>query len=131
VFVLDFAERALNQFTERCPEFPKNRIICDDFFNHESTYDLIIEQTFFSALNPDLREQFATKISDLLNPKGCYVGLFFNHEFEQDTPPFGAKNDDYIKLFGNQFEILTFETAQHSIKPRAGREIFFIFRKKT
>ena len=33
-------------------EAGKLKVICGDFFEHQSTYDLILEQTFFCALNP-------------------------------------------------------------------------------
>lgn len=129
VSVLDFAETALTNFRNRCPDFPKEKILCEDFYRHSRQYELIIEQTFFSSVQPEMRECFVDKIYDLLMPGGRYAGLLFKHEFECEGPPFGAQDNDYLNFFSGKFEILRFETAQNSIKPRAGRELFFIFRK--
>ena len=37
---------------------------------------------------------------------------------------------EYIQLFYAKFEITVFEKCYNSIKPRQGREFFFIFEKK-
>ena len=130
VFVLDFAERALKNFKNRVPNFPEHHILKEDFFLHQGSYDIIAEQTFFSSMPPELREKFVQKIAELLSPGGIYFGLFFNHEFENDKPPFGAEYIDYQKLFEPYFDIQTLELSYNTIKARAGRELFFIFRKK-
>ncbi len=130
VFLLDFAEKAVVNFKDRCPSFPENRIIYQDFFEHSEKYDLIVEQTFFSSFHPEHRLRFANKISDLLENKGKYMGLLFNHEFDFEGPPFGGTPEEYFKLFANKFETLKFETAYNSIRPRQGRELFILLRKK-
>ena len=45
--VIDIAEAPLALFSKRVPDFPKQNLICTDFFEHRGKYDLIIEQTFF------------------------------------------------------------------------------------
>ena len=57
------------------------------------------------------------------------VGLFFNHEFGNDFPPFGGTEEEYRKLFSDKFRIKYMETAYNSIKPRAGRELFILLQK--
>ena len=47
IFIIDLSPTALEHFLVRVPNFPKNQLICDDFFNHANQYDLMIEQTFF------------------------------------------------------------------------------------
>ena len=97
---------------------------------YEKKYDLIIEQTFFCALNPSLRDKYVEKMHELLNPKGKLIGLLFQFPLTEEGPPFGGSENEYIKLFSNNFKIRTLETAYNSIKPREGRELFFIFEKK-
>ena len=130
VFLLDFAESSIKTFKERCPDFPVNRILHQDFFEHSEKYDLIVEQTFFSSFHPENRLKFSNKISELLKSKGKYMGLLFNHEFDFEGPPFGGTVEEYSKLFADRFEILEFETAYNSIKPRHKRELFILLRKK-
>lgn len=130
VFVLDISRLALDNFKKRFPDFPDNQLLCQDFFEHNKTYDLIIEQTFFCAINPSDRSKYVEKVHSLLNEKGKLAGLLFNHEFEEAGPPFGGSIAEYEKLFSQYFTFKTFEVSHNSIKPRAGREHFIIFVKK-
>ncbi|MGL5890999.1 MAG: methyltransferase domain-containing protein [Bacteroidia bacterium] len=130
VFVLDIAPEAVESFRRRVPDFPADHIICGDFFAHASRYDVILEQTFFCALNPALRTAYVQKMHSLLNAGGTLAGVLFNDEFE-GGPPFGGTADEYRKLFAPYFELHTLETATNSVKPRAGREVFFRFTPRT
>lgn len=128
-FLLDFSKNAIKQFRLLCPQFPESNIINEDFFTHISHYDLVLEQTFFSSLIPDKRTYYVQKMHQLLKPDGKLCGLLFNHKFENTEPPFGDTVDIYERLFRNYFQFEHFETAYNSIKPRAGREIFFLLKK--
>ena len=129
-YILDFSKEVVGEFKKRCPWFPANQIIIDDFFEHTGKYDLIVEQTFFSSFKPEQRQQYVKKIYNLLNNKGKYVGLLFNHEFDFGGPPFGGTIQEYNKLFKPYFHTIVFETAYNSIKPRTGKEIFMILKIK-
>lgn len=127
--VIDISSQPITNLRLKHPEY-ENQIILGDFFEHKEKYDCIIEQTFFCALNPKLRKDYVKKMYDLLNPKGKIVGLLFDFPLTQDGPPFGGSKEEYISLFSELFEIKTLEKAHNSIKPRLGRELFFIFEKK-
>ena len=81
VFVLDFAEAPLKNIKERCKDFPSEQLIQNDFFKHSEQYDLIIEQTFFCAIDPKLRADYAKHMHALLKPKGKLVGVLFDTVF--------------------------------------------------
>lgn len=130
VFIVDLAEHPLLEFSKRVPDFPKSHILHLDFFNLTQKFDLILEQTFFCALQPEQRLNYAHYTSKLLNNNGCLVGLFFNKEFDKTGPPFGGNKKEYKNLFKNLFEIKKLENCYNSIKPRQGSELFFIFEKK-
>jgi len=70
VFVLDIASKPLENFSTRFPDFPKSHLLQGDFFLHSEKYDLILEQTFFSALPPVLRPAYVDKMHELLKPNG-------------------------------------------------------------
>jgi len=127
VYVMDIASQPLENLANRVPEFPKEHLLSADFFKHNGIYDLIIEQTFFVAINPDLRSKYIQKMHELLKPRGILAGLLiFDKEPSPGGPPFIDTYDGYKKYFYNKlFEVKKFETAENSIKPRAGREIFF------
>lgn len=129
VYLLDFSFQAIKSFKKRCPDFPDEQIIIGDFFEHKQSYDLIVELTFFTSFEPDNRKKFVNKIYQLLKSDGKYVGLFFTHEFGENFPPFGATKEQYEQLFGDYFYFKIFEIAYNSIKPRNGREYFFIMQK--
>lgn len=130
VFVLDFAQSPLDNILKRVPNFNPNQLIKSDFFEHENKYDLIIEQTFFCALEPSLRKGYVQKMKELLNPNGKLAGLFFQFPLTEVGPPFGGSKEEYSSLFENDFYLKILETAHNSIKPREGNELFFIFTKK-
>jgi len=98
-------------------------LICGDFFELDKKFDLILEQTFFCALDPSLRENYVNKMSDLLNENGRLAGVLFNRAFE-GGPPFGGTKEEYGKLFSGKFQIHKMEACYNSIERRAGTELF-------
>lgn len=131
VFLLDFSSKALDSFSSRVPDFPEQQLLEEDFFKHNSKYDIIVEQTFFSSFEFSLREKYVQQVSCLLVKGGRLVGLLFSHQFNFIGPPFGGDEEEYLKLFHPFFYIKTLEVCNNSIKPRAGRELFIQFFKET
>lgn len=120
------AEKLSIQFSEHGNSI---QVICGDFFSLTGNYDLILEQTFFCAIDPSLRKAYAEKMQQLLNPNGKLVGLLFNRSFE-NNPPFGGDENEYRDLFNPYFHIQTMEPSYNSIPQRAGSELFIILQKK-
>ncbi|MDX2000916.1 MAG: methyltransferase domain-containing protein [Chitinophagales bacterium] len=130
VFLLDWAASALHNFHTANPQFPVENLLQDDFFKHQGNYDLIIEQTFFCALNPSLRSDYAQHMHRLLNDGGLLVGLLFDDALNTDHPPFGGHLADYLLIFEPWFKVLKMEPCTDSIPPRAGRELWIELKKK-
>ena len=128
--VVEIASTPLSNLKKSYPEIPEHHLFQQDFFEHEGKYDLIIEQTFFCALNPDLRDQYVEKMHGLMKPGGKLVGLLFDFPLDEKGPPFGGCLEEYQTRFSKYFEIKVLESCHNSIKPRLGRELFFIFEKK-
>ncbi len=129
VFVCDWAPRAFEHLRQAAPGFPAAHLIADDFFKLQIEVDLILEQTFFSAIPPVHRKEYARKTAELLSPNGKVAGLLFAHPFEQEGPPFGGTKAVYENIFSPFFEILQMDISPDSIPPRLGRELFFELRK--
>jgi SAM-dependent methyltransferase len=121
ITVVDISLEAVLGLRERLPE--EIEIIHQDFFKLESSYNLILEQTFFCALHPDEREAYTEKMYELLLPVGKLAGVWFNRSFP-GGPPFGGSLDEYIELFSDCFTILKAAPCNNSIPPRAGTEVF-------
>lgn len=123
VTVLDLSPLPIERLREQFPSH-EDHFIVGDFFDHEETYDLIIEQTFFCAIDPSLRKAYVDKMSTLLYPKGTVAGVLFAQEFEKEGPPYGGKMAEYEHLFLEKFIIHILEPCRNSIPPRAGKELF-------
>lgn len=123
VFVVDLVKKTLDDFQDRNPDFPSEHLICVDFFELNQSFDLIIEQTFFCAISPSLRQAYAQKMNDLLVSKGKLVGLLFNRSFE-GGPPFGGSKTEYLEYFNPYFFQIEMEECYNSIPPRQGTELF-------
>ena len=130
IFVIDIARQPLKNLKSKIPDFPEHQLIQTDFFDlEENKFDLILEQTFFCALDPSLRGAYATKMNNLLKKNGKITGLLFDFPLTDQGPPFGGDINEYKKLFSQHFKIKTLERAYNSIEPRKGNELFFIFEK--
>lgn len=128
VYVVDFVQTVLNDFAARNPDFPKEHLICSDFFELKGQFDLILEQTFFCAIDPALRSRYALKMNELLVDEGKLVGLLFNRSFE-GGPPFGGNEEEYRNYFEDQFSEISMEPCYNSIPPRLGSELFIQLKK--
>jgi thiopurine S-methyltransferase len=125
VFLIDLAQKPLDDFLDRVDGFPEDHVIHGDIFEHVKKYDLIIEQTLFCAIDPKLREKYIGKISSLLNVEGKYVGVLFDKHFE-GGPPFGGDKDEYQIYLRKYFKSIHLESCYNSIGPRLGNELFMI-----
>lgn len=130
VYVADWSIEPLNAFQERVPDFPSDHLLCADFFELASGYDLILEQTFFCALPPERRDGYVLQMHRLLKTKGILGGLLFDFPLTEEGPPFGGSKSEYEARFSPWFEILVLEPSSKSIAPRAGRELYFELEKK-
>ncbi len=130
ITILDISEVLANNLREKFSQQNELTITCSDFFKHNGKYDLILEQTFFCALSPEMRKDYAEKVYELLKDEGKLAGVLFSREFEREGPPFGGSKSEYTNLFSDKFEFRTFEECYNSIEPRKGSEIFINLKKK-
>ncbi len=129
ITLVDISETLVNALKEKFKD-TSIKVVRQDIFEHKASYDLIIEQTLFCAIDPSLRKKYVLTMFDLLTEKGKLVGLLFNKEFEKAGPPFGGCKCQYEPLFASYFAFKTFEICYNSVKPRAGEELFINFSKK-
>lgn len=130
VYVCDWAPSAFDRLRQEEPAFPEAHLLVEDFFQLAGTFDLILEQTFFSAIQLPQRQAYAQKAQALLQPQGKLVGVLFAHPFDHQGPPFGGTAEEYEALFAPYFDIQRMHTAVDSVSPRAGRELFMELRAK-
>ena len=128
VTVIDIAPTLVENLKQKFANNKNITIILGDFFEHHDKYDFIIEQTFFCALPPIMRQKYVWKMNQLLSDYGKLVGLLFNREFEV-SPPFGGSLKEYELLFFKAFTFNFISLAENSIPSRANTELFFEFQK--
>ncbi len=128
--VLDIATPPLEAVRAKIPDLPDGNLVQADFFAWQGgPFDLILEHTFFCALPPERRPDYARAMHRLLAPCGRLAGLLFDFPLTEAGPPFGGCEAEYRRLFAPLFTLKRLERANNSIAPRAGTELFFIFEK--
>ena len=130
ITLIDVAELPVANLRDKYLNNPDIKVIKGNFFEHKGHYDVIIEQTFFCAIDPTLRADYVKKCHSLLAEKGRIIGLFFNRHFD-GGPPYGGDINEYTALFDKHFEIKKLEPCFNSAGPRAGNELFAILIRKT
>lgn len=130
ITIIDIAEDLVGNLKQKFANRNEVQVLLGDFFELDMQFDLIVEQTFFCALPPFMRQQYAYKTYKLLKPQGKLIGLLFDRNFEQG-PPFGGSKKEYIQLFQHAFHLNKIETAENSELPRAGTELWIESQKNT
>lgn len=130
ITLIDIAPKAVEALKAKFAEHAQVRVLCENFFEHQGQYDLIIEQTFFCAFPPAKRSAYAQKAAALLSDNGKVIGLLFNRQFHQPHPPFGGDTAEYKSVFEPHFSVKTMEECYNSIPPRAKSEVFINLVKK-
>jgi hypothetical protein len=128
--VVDLSRTALDSFQARVPDFPAAQLLHANFFDLEGPFDLVVEQTFFCALDPGLRRAYADHMQRIIRPGGALAGLLFDFPLTEEGPPFGGSKAEYFGLFTAGFEIRHLDRSAHSIAPRAGRELWVEMARK-
>ena len=130
ITLIDIAPKAIELLRTRFAKFPQVKIVCEDFFEHDGMYDLILEQTFFCAIPPHRRDEYVVHAASRLKPGGKIAGVLFDRVFEKEGPPFGGCSCEYRSRFDPYFTIKTLEPCYNSIPERAGTEVFINLIKK-
>lgn len=128
VTVIDIAPTLVENLQSKHVNNNAIQIVLGDFFEHQGEYDLIIEQTFFCALPPFLRQRYVWKMHQLLSKKGILAGVLFNRTFEV-SPPFGGSEMEYQELFQDAFHLLQLDECKNSIAKRENSELFIEFKR--
>ncbi|MBT5405009.1 MAG: hypothetical protein HOL27_03540, partial [Candidatus Marinimicrobia bacterium] len=109
--------------------------IQDDIFSlkqkYANTFDYVIEQTCFCAIDPSRRNDYADVVQSILKPGGQLIGLWFplDKTMEEGGPPWATSIDEVKSLFNSGWGIEKEEWPTLSISPRKDREKMIIFKK--
>lgn len=130
LYVCDISNVPLDNLKERVTTFPIDNLIHGNFFEIQDKFDLVLEQTFFCALNPSLRQDYIEQMSKIIKPNGNLIGLLFSMEFDREGPPFGGVINNYKAMFSKKFDIRVIRPCTNSIESRMGSELFINMRPR-
>ena len=130
ITVLDIAPTLVEKLQKKFSNISEIKIVQGDFFKHMGTYDLVLEQTFFCAIDPIDRPLYLSKMKDILVAGGKIAGVLFGKEFEEAGPPFGGFKEQYQSIFEHDFIIKMMDTCYNSFIKRQGKELFITLIKK-
>ena len=108
-------------------------VLRQDFFELDSYYndefDLMVENTFFCAINPSMRKKYVLTAGRILKSGALLVGLFYETD-KKGGPPFNTRKSDIEEHFSARFAIEVLSKTPHSAEQRQGKEWLAIFKKK-
>ena len=130
ITLIDIAPNAVKLLAAKFVDTPQVKVLCEDFFTHTGSYDLMIEQTFFCAIPPNRRKEYAAQAAKLLKKDSKIIGLLFDSTFEKQGPPFGGCPCEYKPIFEPFFTVRTMDECHNSIPARANTEVFINLEKK-
>jgi len=129
ITALDFSESACRKLSASLPAETAYSVLCEDFFAHRGTYDVVLEQTFFCSFHPSRRPGYVSHMHSLLSSNGLLMGVLFASDFSTAGPPFGGRREDYMSLFQTRFSRVEMELCTSSHPARSGNELLFVCEK--
>ena len=96
---------------------------------YNNSFDLMLEHTFFCAINPDMRQEYVTTAGRILKSGALLIGLFYETG-GKDGPPFNTGKRDIEECFSEKFEIEILNKTIHSAERRQGKEWLAILKRK-
>lgn len=133
---LDIAPTGIEEARALYPQLAE-RFVVGDLFNPapelRGAFDVLIEHTCLSGLDPSLRDAYRRGIDLTLKPGGLLVGVWFidpHLDPGEVGPPFGCSVPDLTALFAEGYEILDDYVPDNSFDTRKGEERIRVLRRK-
>jgi SAM-dependent methyltransferase len=132
---IDLSELARDAFEREYPDLPGNvRYEVADFFTFDdgASFDFVWDYTFFCALDPDRRSEWASVMTRLMSPGGLLATLVFPFEdpiSDRQGPPWPINTDLVRGVLGQAFELIEAAPAAHSHPGREGKEVLALWRR--
>jgi SAM-dependent methyltransferase len=92
-------------------------------------FDYVLENSFFTAIPPARRAEYAAVVAALLRHGGELIGLFRDHD-RPDGPPHGTSEPELRRLLAPDFDSLAIGPAPRSHERRQGEELLVRARRR-
>jgi SAM-dependent methyltransferase len=125
----DFADAAKLEF-DRLNPGSKVLYQTQDFFKSrpEELFDVVLELIFFCAIDPARRREYFERCYERLKPGALLVGIYLMHH-GPGGPPFSTTQWELREYTKDLFKVRHWQTSQHSIEPRLGKEFAVVLQK--
>jgi len=136
VTAIDFSPLALADAADRIRgEGVAVRLLEHDLFSLPDSltaqFDYVLEYVTYCAIDPERRMEFLKVVERILRPEGIFIGLFFPVDGRPAGPPFSVDVDEVKNELQTRFDLILQEIPETSVKPRKGKEVLMIWRKRT
>lgn len=105
-----------------------------DFFDldekFQNYFDYIFEYVSFCAVNPERLNKLLEKCASYLKENGRLITQLFPIDKREGGPPFSIDKDEFYDESKKYFDLEFYSKNICSIKPRKGKEILLILKKK-
>ncbi|MBX7208783.1 MAG: methyltransferase domain-containing protein [Verrucomicrobiaceae bacterium] len=135
VLGVDIAPTAIREARERYPDVA-DRFVTGDLFDLapalRGAFDVVMEHTCLSGMEPALREKYRRGVESALKPGGLIVGVWFiNPALDPGSsgPPYPLSVPDLDALFADGFEVLDDYVPDVAFEGREGRERLRVLRR--
>lgn len=133
VTAFDFSEEAIAAAQEKYAHLKSLTFVKADAFKLPEKYfgqfDIVVEHTFYCAVDPKRRNEVINVWRRLLIPNGFLLGIFFVM-FKRIGPPFGGCEWELRRRFEKHFRFLYWTRWHHSPPSREHRELVIYAQKK-
>jgi len=129
ITAFDLSPKAQSEFMKLYPQSSCDYKVGDFFQAPLKNFDVIIENYFFVALDPELRQKTIERIHSLLKKDGFYAGVFFTRA-SQEGPPFGLSERELRAHVQDLFEIKEWNRSPYSHSKRQDMELWVVLQKK-
>ena len=136
VIGIDLSEKARDAFYAMHDDLPGPvRYEVTDFFAFEieGGVDFVWDYTFFCALDPERRGDWAEVIARLLRPGGLLATLIFPFEdpiSDREGPPWPINTELVRGFLGTRFDEVHVQPVEQSHPGREGRERLALWRRR-
>jgi SAM-dependent methyltransferase len=135
VTAVDFSEAALASTGELAASSKTAlTVLRRDLFSlspdFDGRFDYVVEYVTLCAVDPRRRGEFARVVCNVLKPGGRLLGLFFPLDGRPGGPPFAIREEEIAGLFGGACDLELSESPEHSVRPRKGKELLMVWRKR-
>ncbi len=135
VTAIDFSEGAVKSSLEMA----KNEGVNADFLQKDlfrlktefpAVFDIIYEYVTLCAVDPLRLEELIEAIAAALKPDGLFVTIPFPIDVREGGPPFTVNPERLYDITCKYLKLEYYAKNINSVKPRKGKEVLMIFRKR-